>query len=573
MTLSDTLTPTELERAGPDRGKALRVMMTMRVVVVTTLLGSALFVQLFYELANDTLYFLIGLTYLLTVFYAVLVRPLRDSRAFVFAQLLIDMLLVSLLVMATGAAESAFIILYYPVVVTAAVALGRGTSFALASVGGAMLAAVVLAANSGLIDLGVIYPYSLLPLNSLLYTIGLHLFALAMLAALSGYLASMLQHTAVRLSQRTVDLQRLRVLNQSIVQSITSGIVTTDLEGRVTFANPAALRLFEVPAERVLSSDIRRWIDYNPSAPEPIFGDETWSREMLLRRGGDEREGDEGAERIDVGVTRALLMGPGGDPIGKLYLIADLRAQKALRAQLSIGDRLTAAGELSAAIAHEIRNPLGAISGSAQMIQKASDLPEDLLAFLDIIVRESERLSATLNEFLAFARPPVFSPVRIDLVAVVRETVALLSHSTGVTPAHRISFSADGLDELVTRVDPNMMRQLIYNLATNAVRAMPEGGMLRIKLRREDGEAVLTVSDNGVGIAADELQQLFQPLTSRSHGGIGLGMAIVYRIVQEHGGKITVRSAPGVGTSVTTALPIEGAEQPGISVRLLTAEP
>jgi len=548
-----------------DVAGTLRLILILRVVIVTALLGSALYVQIFYGLTSDSLYFIIGLTYLLTVFYAVLAIPFRSNRIFALSQLLLDVALVSLLVLVTGGVDSAFIILYYLLVVSGAIVLGRISSFAIATVSVVLLAGVVMISNGGFIDLHVLYPYARPAMNTLLYTLALHSFALELLAALSGYLAGMLQTTAARLRLRTADLARLRVLNESIVRSNPSGIITTDMDGRITFANPAALDLLKRPLDTISGRDVRNLLLYNPYAPAPILSDEGWHREMLLHCSDE--------EKIDVGVSRTLLIDSEGMLVGKLYTIDDLRELKALQARLRLQDRMAAAGELSAAIAHEIRNPLGSISGSAQMIRKAPDLSEDQLYFMDIIIRESQRLSMILNDFLTFTRAPVFSPVEIDILRIARETVDLLANSTEVTPDHRIELQSGELDRLVARVDANMLRQLIYNLASNGVRAMPEGGKLIVTLSRDGGDAVLRFADEGHGIQPDRLQKLFQPFVSGSKGGIGLGMGIVYRIVQEHGGSITVRSKPNAGTSVTVALPVGGGDSSAFSVQVETAEP
>ena len=548
-----------------DFAGTLRLILILRVVIVTALLGSALYVQIFFGLTSDSLYFIIGLTYLLTVFYAVLAIPFRANRIFAFVQLLLDVALVSLLVLVTGGVDSSFIILYYLLVVSAAIVLGRISSFAIATVSALLLACVVMIANGGFIDLQILYPFARPAMNTLLYTLALHAFALELLAALSGYLSGMLQTTAARLRVRTADLARLRVLNESIVRSNPSGIITTDMDGKITFANPAALGLLEQPLEEISGRDVRELLHYNPAAPEPMLSDEGWDREMLLAHSD--------GENIDVGVSRTLLIDADGMLVGKLYTIDDLREIKALQARLRLQDRMAAAGELSAAIAHEIRNPLGSISGSAQMIRKAPELSEDQLYYMDIIIRESQRLSLILNDFLAFTRAPVCSPVEIDILRIARETVDLLANSTEVTGDHQIELQYGGLGELVARVDANMLRQLIYNLASNGVRAMPDGGKLLLTLSREGDNAVLKFSDEGHGIQPERLQKLFQPFDSGSRGGVGLGMAIVYRIVQEHGGSIVIRSKPEAGTSVTVALPGSGGDPSGFSVRVETAEP
>lgn len=564
--MQSTVTPvhTTDERAPSEQARIIRAMMILRVVIVTALLGSALYVQLFFGRASDALYFIIGLTYLLTVFYAVLAGPFRSSSAFAIVQLLIDTVLVSLLVLTTGAVDSSFIILYYVLVVTAAVTLGRKPSFIIATVSGVQLAAVVILANTGLVDLSLLYPYQTPSLTTLLYITGLHLFAMELLAALSGYLAGMLQKTATRLRQRTADLMELRILHESIVRSTNAGIITADMEGLITFVNPAAEMLIKLNRSELIGKAVKTMLEDNPTAPDAIVSEESWSREMLLACND---------EKIDVNVNRTLLIGRDGGYVGKLYVIQDLRELKALQEQLRLRDHLAAAGRMSAAIAHEIRNPLGAISGSAQMIGKESGLPEELRYYTDIIVREGDRVSKILNNFLSFARLPTYSPSLINLVSVVRETVALLAHSQEVMPAHTLEFRTDELEELNAFVDANMVKQLIYNLTTNSVRAMPDGGKLSIELMKDHDNSILVFKDTGVGIQEDDLDKLFQPFSSGLPGGIGLGLAIVYRIVQEHGGTILVRSLADVGTSVTVTLPLDRGEPANFSAKAIAAGP
>lgn len=553
------------ERGSVDLGATLRMMLILRVVIVTTLLGVALYVQVFYALTSDSFYFIIGLTYLLTLFYAVLASPLRNSGTFIFVQLVVDVILISVLVLVTGGIESTFIILYFLPVVTAAVVLGRVSGILLAIVGSGMLATLVIVANAGVLDLDIIYPFKNPGLSSLFYTTALYVVLLIAVAAIGGYLAGMLQTTAASLRERTRDLRRLQVLNESIVRSITSGLITTDMAGAISYINPAGLRLIGGALPDIQGRDIYDFLSFDPSAPEAIISEEQWSREMLLVRAD--------GTSIEVNVSRSYLLGPVDDQRGKLYVITDLREIRELRARLVLKERLAAAGEMSAAIAHEIRNPLAAISGSAQMIRKSPDLDDDQRYLMDIITRESERLSATLNDFLTFARQPVFSPTEIDLEGVTRETIALLGNSPQVARAHRIELALEPGADLRGAVDPNMYKQLLYNLALNGVRAMPDGGILQVDLRRDGEAAILKVTDGGVGVSPQQLSRIFQPFATASQGGTGLGLAIVYRIVQEHGGQILVRSKVGTGTSMIVTLPLKRSAREHFSVRVETAEP
>lgn len=548
-----------------DLKSTLRTILVFRVVIVTALLGSALYVQVFFGTTNDSLYFIIGLTYLVTLFYAILATPLKRNKLFIVVQLLIDELLVSILVLVTGAIDSSFVILYYLPVITAAVTVGRYYSYTIAGISSIIFAVICLSANGGLVDLSFIYSYSQPETNTLVYTIFLHLSALVFLASISGYLANLLHSTAATLRERTVDLKHLQILNQSIIQSITSGIITTDMSGNVRFANPEAKKLLALDDKDIAGKHIYNFLAFDANAPQAIVSGEQWSREMLLQSAD--------GSAIEVNVRRNYLLGEETDPTGKLYLIQDMRELRELRNRLRVRDRLATAGEMSAAIAHEIRNPLGAISGSAQIMRKSPDLDGEQKYLMDIIVKESERLSSTLNEFLTFTKQPNYSPNEIDLLPVVKETVGFISNSPQVRADHKIHLHCDELRSLKGMVDPNMFKQLIYNLTLNGIKAMPDGGDLDVYLSRVGEKARLQVKDNGVGVTPEHMDRIFQPFTSGSVKGIGLGLAIVYKIVQEHGGQIKVRSMLGMGTSMIIYLPLIKVNRSEFNVTVEKAEP
>jgi two-component system, NtrC family, sensor histidine kinase PilS len=212
---------------------------------------------------------------------------------------------------------------------------------------------------------------------------------------------------------------------------------------------------------------------------------------------------------------------------------------------------MAAIGVMSAGMAHEIRNPLASISGSFNLLKSDLKLGADQQQLADIIVRETERLNRTITEFLSYARPrtPQLKPTLLsDLMS---DMIRLMSNSSEVKPDHRIETNLQDVDVLV---DEGMMRQVFYNLASNAFKAMPEGGTLTIGLERQDGHTRIEFADTGVGISEEELKRLFVPFHSTFPNGTGLGLPIVYQIVNAHNGVISVNSRKGSGTSVVIDL-------------------
>jgi two-component system sensor histidine kinase PilS (NtrC family) len=207
---------------------------------------------------------------------------------------------------------------------------------------------------------------------------------------------------------------------------------------------------------------------------------------------------------------------------------------------------MAAIGVMSAGIAHEIRNPLASISGSFKLLQSDLDLNDDQRQLTSIIMRETERLNRTINDFLSYARPPAPHRESIDLGKLIEETTSLLRNSAELRPSHRIDTR---LQSVYVKVDGSMMRQVFYNLASNAFKAMPEGGTLRINLEARNGGAQIRFQDAGIGLSEDELKRLFVPFNSSFKNGTGLGLPIVYQIVTAHNGTIVVRSKKGAGTT------------------------
>ena len=260
-----------------------------------------------------------------------------------------------------------------------------------------------------------------------------------------------------------------------------------------------------------------------------------------------------------------------GRPLGYILIFQDLTEIQALENEVRLKERMAALGEMAAGMAHELRNPLAAISGSVQYL-KGTIRPEgESLELMDIILRESWRLDGAIRDFLTFARPGRFAPEPVDVAALLSNNVKLLRKSTELAGDHRIELE---LPESGVRaeLDPNRLKQIFWNLSTNALKAMPDGGVLRIAAQpSDDGQWVeIDFADEGVGMTQAQQESYFQPFASSFREGTGLGAAIVYRLVEEHGGRIQVDSGPGQGTRITVTLPSRQAQ---IHVAPADAEP
>jgi two-component system sensor histidine kinase PilS (NtrC family) len=263
----------------------------------------------------------------------------------------------------------------------------------------------------------------------------------------------------------------------------------------------------------------------------------------------------DGRADVEIGLSAAHLETPGGRT-GLLFTFQDVTHSRKLERDAAIQSRLAAVGEMAAGIAHEIRNPLASMSGSIQILRHELPLSSEQEQLMDIVLRESERLNATIRSFLAYARPQHFQIARFDVRRALNDAALLLRNSAEVCDTHLIEVDVPP-QELWYEADEGQIKQIVWNLATNGLRAMPEGGRLRLvgALDASSDGVVMTVQDEGVGIPAEELDSLFQPFQGRFATGSGLGLAIVNRIVSDYNGEIQVRSQVGQGTTVSVRLP------------------
>jgi two-component system sensor histidine kinase PilS (NtrC family) len=540
-------------------------LIAIRVAISTLLLGSAVFVQLTSPgtFPGDALFFLIGITYALNVIWLLVLKWSERHRWIVDVQLACDALIVSAFIVVTGGATSYFAALYVlPIAAASTVQFRRG-GMMIATLSALLYIAIVLVQLS---DVATVFgltlfdgPGVLPPRRIVAYTTGLNVFLFFSIAFLSGSLADRLQRAGARLERASSEIAGLQAFNQHVIDSLASGLATTDRQGRILTFNRAAEAITGHPAASVVGHRIDDVLELPPKVAEALRGGAAVGRGRRIEapfRTGDGRQ-------IDLGFTATQLQTPGGSA-GLLFAFQDVTDFKKLERDARLRQRLAAVGEMAAGIAHEIRNPLASMSGSIQILRQELPLTEEQAQLMDIVLRESERLNDTIRSFLAYARPQRFSIARLDLCRVLNDAALLLRNSSEVHDGHVIDVQVPAT-EVSFEADENQIRQIVWNLATNGLRAMRNGGRLTLGARIDGSSdsghecVVLEVADEGVGIPADELDAIFQPFRGTFSKGTGLGLAIVHRIVSDYGGEIQVSSAPGSGTTVRVRLPVRAA--------------
>ncbi len=499
-----------------------------RLATITVLLGGTVAVNWQFGVSATPvvapLYAVIAATYAASLAFAVLLGLRRAERVVALAQPALDVGIATAVVATTGLTDSVFVFMYLLAIVNGAVVLPR--SGAVASLGLALLAyvGVVLALHPS--------PQTV---HAALFA---HTAAFVAVAALSGYLAGQLRRAGERLAEREGDLAAVTALHESIVQSVTSGLLTLDRRGRVTFLNRAGEQITGLAREAVTGEPAERWF--------PAFGETSRGEVELVRAGG---------ERRLLGYTVFPLMGRGAVQAGRAVIFQDLTRLRAMEETVRRSQRLADLGQVAAGLAHELRNPLASISGCVELLRGAAGLSAEDQRMLGIVLRETSRLDGLLSRFLAFSRPTPPQPRPADLAVVAGETLDVFA----ADPAAAGLAVERALAPTPVRCDPDQLRQVLWNLLSNAAHAVREagrGGRIRVSCAPEPpGGAVLCVEDDGPGLPAEVAARIFTPFFTTRPQGTGLGLAEVQRIVDGHGGRVTSGPAAGGGARFVVRLP------------------
>jgi two-component system, NtrC family, sensor histidine kinase PilS len=529
-------------------------LMTFRVVIITTLMVSTFVIELMYRplLSLQPFYVLAVVTYAMTIAYAILSRVLRAVRPQIYAQLIGDLLVVTGFVYLTGGAESPFSFLYLLTIIIGSILLVRRGGFVVAACSWLMYAGMVLLIQRHVLPR---YPVGLEEGETatvrILYSLVAHLVSFFAVAYLASYLTENLRSTGRELQMRRDDLAQLRDYNDHIIESMNSGLLTTDAEGRITFANRGAVEI----TGRPIGELVRRNVLEVLGQPQEFLARVKAALESE-RRFRSELDFEDGrGRRLFLGFTVSVLRERGGEPLGMIFIFQDLTEIRALEDEVALKKRMAALGEMAAGVAHELRNPLASISGSVQVLKRDLKPRGEAAELMDIVIKESKRLDQIIRDFLLFAKPGRFNPEPADLAAVLSETLSLLENSEERRAHHRVA-TRFRPESIRFEFDVNRMKQVFWNLAKNALKAMPEGGTLTVSaFDLGDGQVTVTFADTGVGMSEEDIASNFQPFHGSFSSGTGLGLAIVYRIIEEHGGRIRVKSRAGQGTEIAVHLP------------------
>jgi two-component system, NtrC family, sensor histidine kinase PilS len=533
-----------------DERNWLTWLVKVRILILTLLLAMEVAVAEFSPAPLPMRLFLstILFWFSLSLFYVLLLSFWQEHRLQAALQVLTDLILVSLVIHETGGWDSSFNFLYPLVIIVSTVLLPRAWAGLVAALA-FLLYGTVLELNY----YGFVHSYCTThpSFKALQAIVLINLFAFLAVAYLAGLLTAKLRQVGVQLKDASGALENLQALHENIIHSISSGLITTGLDGRITLVNAAAERLLDSSATELLGNPV------NQLFLDPLPNTELQQTHAEVRFDSSTRF------RKTFRVRVAALTVPERGELGFVYVLDDLTEMRRLEREVRVQDRLAAVGRLAAAIAHEIRNPLTSIAGSVSMLSGVPEMNEEHRRLLDIVTRESQRLNGIITDFLAYSRTKQYHFAKVDLIQLVEDTLTLMGHrmtaeATGITIERRFA-----VPQAMVMADGDRLKQVFWNLCENAVRAMTaaatasaalRGNTLTVGVESIADDWQITFTDTGTGMTAQQVEKIFEPFQSNFEGGTGLGLAIVYQIVQGHEGKVWARSKPGQGASFVLRL-------------------
>jgi two-component system sensor histidine kinase PilS (NtrC family) len=554
--------------------KNVKGLMLCRIIILTLLLAITLLFQVsekkyfFIPLTNHFYYF-ISFFYLVTIFYSLLLKKIKDLRQFTFIQIVIDHLFITGLIYFTGGKESFFTITYIFSIIGSSIIFYKRGAFVSASLATFLYGLLLLLQLHQCINpLG--HP-SLYEASQIFYSLILYMATFYIVAFLSSTISEELKKKKKELIQKQVDYDQLEAFNRNIIQSLDSGLLTIDLQGKINFFNRTAEKILTLDGQGSgeisvydLFPKINRVVEDVRNKGHESSPDYQRYETLFMNHDG---------HKVHLGFSISPLTDPDGSLIGHTLIFQDITRFKEMEEQMKRIDKMAAIGLLAAGMAHEIRNPLASLSGSIQMLKSELVLDDSQQHLMDITLRESERLNALITDFLLFAQPPQTNKMPWEISKLIGETVELFIHSPSFHEGIHI-IQPSPPETLKVMIDPHQMKQVLWNLLLNAAQAMSDGGEISFRLEKGKDDVweknpprstlgkgkewvKISVADSGNGIPPQEKEKIFEPFFTTKEGGTGLGLSIVHKIIENHNGRIKVESEVGRGSTFTIFLPTD----------------
>jgi two-component system sensor histidine kinase PilS (NtrC family) len=562
----------DLDASPEQTSSRLHLLVFLRVILVSLLLGVAIIIQIretrsFFGHVVNAHYFLIIATYILTFTYLISFKYVKNLAKFAYFQILLDTVLITAIIYTTGGIESMFSLLYLLNIIAGGIILYRRGGVMVASFSTILYGALLDLSYYGLISpMGSDFSYGFgHQSGDIFYRILVNGAAFYLVGFLSSFLSEQTRKSETELKARQKDIANLEILNENIIQSISSGLIALDEHGRIMVFNRGAESLFDIDSKDAIQRNVREVIPF----VQPYLGSSNPNKiEQLTYKGNN-------GTRLDLLLNISPLVDQDGSKKGEIFFFQDTTRMKEMEREVKRMEDLAMLGEMAAGIAHEIRNPLASISGSIQVLNDSLSREDALIneRLMDIISREINRLNHMVNDFLQFARPQNSEIERFDVNQLISDTLFIFQNSQSWSSQLEVEKQFSTPLEIAS--DQRQLKQVLWNIFLNASEVMPKGGVIRVstdRIDQSDGSGTtresvrIRVEDNGPGISPKVIKDMFKPFSTTKKGGSGLGLAIVKRVVEGLEGEVTGENLAHGGAVITIVLPTELKEMPKESV-------
>ncbi len=519
-----------------DDVRRLRALIFTRAALVTLFFGSFYVFQIVDAKLLSPLVFsyFIAVLYFLTIIYAIVLKWINTHNSFVifaYLQIIIDVFTAAALVALTGGIASWFSFAFLLSIISASILLSRRASYYIAGMSSVLYGLIIEFQFYSLVSSDLLSSFSE---GTYLYNIFTHILAFFVVAFLSGHLSGRLSDVTQDLQKKEADIDDLRVLSKDIIESMPSGVFTTDLDWGIVTCNSSAQAITGLTLAEVIGKkpqDIFLFVKDIQEPYERIEGE-------LVRDG-----------KIHyIGIRFSNLKTSDGMIIGMIGIFQDLTMFKEMEMEMMKKEKWAFIGELSALIAHELRNPLASLKASIEMLREKKVPVEHTDQLMGIALSEMDRLNSIVTDFLLYAKPQQPSMDLFDVHQSLKDMITLLRSSENMMENVKITEKLPG--ELFIKGDASQLQQVFWNLGINAVEAVSGNGELFISTEKKDNAVEIIFRDTGSGVNQQNKERIFYPFFTTKEKGTGLGLAISHRITEEHGGKLKVESQ-GTGTGAT----------------------
>jgi two-component system sensor histidine kinase PilS (NtrC family) len=533
----------------------LRLFITFFILAITILLQFRES-RYFDDNPATPLFILVGAIFALSLLYALSLDKIGDLSKFSFFQICIDTVYSTVLVQLTGGASSSFTLLYvFPVLAAGILHLRRGALF-IASMSSVLLGGLVT------LQFYDVIPQSLWPWASLwrnndpsyvLWVLIIHYALFFSVALLSGTVSEQLKNTRISLTLREMEYERLSDLHTNIIESIPSGIITSDEEDVITFVNEVGVDVLKTEPSGLIGRPLTSVFQALKTVDRETRAIQSYT--MVLR--------DESGQKREIDLSLGKLWDRTEKPLGHLAVFQDVTDVRRLERRAKQNETQAAFLRIASGMAHEIRNPLASLRGAAELLMRPVGEPAHQAKLLAIVIREADRLNALLSDFILTVDGRQAKSARFSLTKLLADTLEEFESSHCVP--HGLHLVADGIETLEIAGQADRLRQAFLSVLTNSAEASPDGSEIRVRMYRDADEVIVSIEDRGSGVPPEIRNKIFEPFFTTKSFGTGLGLSMALSIVEAHGGSIESRDNEPKGTVFTVRLPVGQEEsRPGV---------